>query len=107
MSAKVSCTVLRGGESGNARTLPDNEENSGTVSMAPEAITTDYTSGCGIHSLVLVRRCSGKSLSGESRFCKNINLNKFQTSLHIAGVLPLPGEKLAAIALNGKSCYHI
>ncbi|KAF3890128.1 MULTISPECIES: hypothetical protein [Nostocales] len=23
MSAKVSCTVLRGGESGNAQTLPD------------------------------------------------------------------------------------
>ncbi len=27
MSAKVSCTVLRGGESGDARTLPDAKQN--------------------------------------------------------------------------------
>ena len=31
--------------------------------MALEAITTDYTSGCGINSLVSVRRCSGNSIS--------------------------------------------
>ncbi len=27
MSAKVSCPVLRGGESGDARTLPDNQQS--------------------------------------------------------------------------------
>jgi hypothetical protein len=38
MSAKVSCPVLRGGESGDARTLPDDAR----VNGMPRQVTTKY-----------------------------------------------------------------